>query len=128
MVMTAVKNSDSAQIVYWHRDLPPVDADVVGEHTIEATSARVPGILAHRDDLWECCHQDLMARTRLRLEQEVARLGGAYAHVLSEVIETRHDDAKGEARLYGRFTYVLYRRIQQLSRGALGIGSSGVLS
>ncbi len=31
------------------------------------------------------------------------------AHILSESIDTRHDDRTGEAWLHGRFTYMLYR-------------------
>jgi hypothetical protein len=50
-----------------------------------------------------------MAHSRARLEQEVARLHGHYAHVLSESIDTRHDEATGEAWLHGRFTFMLYR-------------------
>ena len=104
-------DSDSkVPIVYWHRDLPPVTAEVIGEHTLEATSVRVAGTLAHRDELWDRCHQDLMARACIRLEQEVARLHGHYAHVFGEAIDARHDDTTCEAWLQGRFTYVLYRR------------------
>ena len=98
------------KVIYWHRDLPPVNAEVIGEHTVDAASKRVPGTLAHRDELWDRCYEELMAQTGVRLEQEVVRLGGDYAHVLYETIEPKHDDAKGEAWLHGRFTYVLYRR------------------
>ena len=98
------------KIVYWHRELPPRDADIVAEHTVEAASARVPGTLAHRDELWSACYDDLMTRTEARLEQEVVRLGGDYAHVLTEAIDARRDDVKGESWLHGRFSYVLYRR------------------
>ncbi len=98
------------KIVYWHRELPPLEADIVAEHTVEAASAHVPGTLAHRDELWTTCFADLMTRTEARLEQEVARLGGHYAHVLVEAIDTRRDDVKGESWLHGRFSYVLYRR------------------
>ena len=97
--------------VFWHRELPPLGADAIGEHTIEATSARVPGTLMHRDELWDRCHRDLMDRTNRRLEQEVARLDGDYAHVLGETMEPRRDEVKNEAWLYGRFTYVLYRKV-----------------
>ena len=97
------------KIVYWHRELPPLSADVFGEDTVEATSGRVPATLGHRDAAWETCYADLMAHTRERLEQEVVRRGGRYAHVRDEAIEPRHDDAKGESWLYGRFRYVLYR-------------------
>jgi hypothetical protein len=96
--------------IYWLRDLPPFDAEPIGAHTIEVTSARVPGTLAHRDDLWNQCYQELMARLDERLAQEIARLGGDCAHILSENIAPRHDDRTGEAWMYGRFDYELYRR------------------
>ena len=98
------------KIVYWHRDLPPLDADLVAEHTIEAVSGRVPGTIAHRDELWDECYRELMAHAETRLVQEVARLGGDFAHVHSETIDPKHDDVKGEAWLHGRFDYMLYRR------------------
>jgi len=110
------------QIVYWHRELPPLDAEILGEYTVDATSRHVPGTIAHRDELWRLCYEDLMMRTRTRLEQEVARLGGHYAHVFDESIDVRRDDAKGEAWLGGRFSYVLYRR--PLNR-AVAQGSAG---
>ena len=99
----------AAGIVFWHRELPPLQAEPIGEHTVEAVSQRVPGTLAHRDEIWDQCYADLMARTRARLDQEIARLGGDFAHVLHESIDSRRDDARGEAWLRGRFTYVLYR-------------------
>jgi len=95
--------------VYWHRDLPPLKADLLGEHTVEASSGRVPGTLAHRDELWDRCYDELMASAESRLSQEVARLGGDYAHVHDEELSPKHDDAAGEAWLHGRFTYMLYR-------------------
>ena len=67
-------------IIYWHRELPLVDAEWMGEYVLEATSGRVGG------------------------------LGGHYAHVLDESIDSKHDNASGDKRLQGRFTYVLYRR------------------
>lgn len=97
------------QPIYWHRDLPPLGAEAVAEHVVEASSVRVPSLLAHRDRLWTRCHADLMERAHARLEQEVARLGGRYAHVLNESIDPHHDAATGEAWLQGRFTYMLYR-------------------
>jgi len=98
------------KIIYWHRELPPLTAEVKGERTIEASSGRVPGNLAHRDELWDRCYRDLVAQARTTLEQEVVRLGGHYAHVLDEAIDSRRDDAKDEMWLQGRFTYMLYRR------------------
>jgi hypothetical protein len=62
-------------VVFWHRELPPLDAEVMGEHTVEASSERVHGRLTHRGKLWDQCYESLMAATRRRLEQEVGRLG-----------------------------------------------------
>ena len=98
------------KIVFWHRELPPLDAEPVAEHTLEATSGRVAGTLSHRDEQWERCYQELMTNTHARLAQEIARLGGDYAHVHEESIDSRHDYALGEAWLHGRFSYMLYRR------------------
>jgi hypothetical protein len=102
---------DNAEIrVYWHRDLPPLDAELVAEHTVEASSSRISGTIAHRDELWDQCYRELMTNTTNRLVEEAARLGGHYAHVLDEAIDHQHDDAAGETWLHGRFTYMLYRR------------------
>jgi hypothetical protein len=98
-----------AEVVYWHRELPPLSAQPMGEHTLEATSHRVPGTLIHRDELWEQCYDDLMDQARQRLHQEVIRLGGDCAHVLNEFVDSRHDSTTNEAWLHGRFAYVLYR-------------------
>ena len=100
----------AAKTIYWHRDLPPLDAELIGEHTLEADSKRISSALAHRDQLWAECYRDLMTQATRRLEQEIARLGGHGAHVLAESVDVRHDDAHGEAWLHGRFNYVLYRR------------------
>ena len=99
----------NSKVIYWHRELPPLEAEPIGEHTIEATSGRVPGTIAHRDELWTRCEDELMSQTGHRLAEEIARLGGRYAHVRTESIDTRHDDATGEAWLHGRFEYTLYR-------------------
>jgi hypothetical protein len=107
----AARHSEkSDKRIYWHRELPPVDAEPVGEHTVEATSDRLPGTLAHRDELWTECHEKLMAHATQRLEQEMARLRGDYAHVLDESVDSRHDEVTGEKWLHGQFTYMLYRK------------------
>ena len=108
---------NEAKIVFWHRDLPPLDSELVAEHAVEANSSRVPGTIAHRDELWEQCYRELMANAESRLAQEVTRLGGHFAHVHDEVIDPKHDDAAGQAWLHGRFGYMLYRR-QEASRQA----------
>jgi hypothetical protein len=106
----AGSGENTSKIVSWHRELPPLDAEVVADHTVEATSGRVPGTIAHRDELWDQCYRELMASAEHRLTQEVARLGGHFAHVHDEAIDPRHDDAAREAWLHGRFSYTLYRR------------------
>ena len=108
-MMTSPGSESGSGIIYWHRELPPVEAQAMGEHTVEATSGHMLGSLSHRDEQWTRCHDELMASTRQRLCQEVARLGGDYAHVLQELIDTRHNEATGEAWLHGRFTYMLFR-------------------
>jgi len=111
--VTDIHNLDDGKpgkVVYWHRELPPLHAEIVAEHTVEATSRRVPGTISHRDELWDRCYQELMANADARLIQEIARLGGHYAHVLDESIDVRHDDVAGEAWLHGCFSYMLYRR------------------
>jgi hypothetical protein len=101
--------SNGTEIVFWHRELPPLEACALAEHVVEATSSRVPGTLLHRDELWTQCYKDLMTKTAKRLKQEVLRLGGRYAHVLDESIESRYDGGTSESWLDGRFTYMLYR-------------------
>ena len=107
-----IKAIDAAEskVIYWHRELPPFDAEPMGEHVVEATSNRVSANLAHRDELWNRCYEDLMVQARTRIEQEVVRLGGDCAHVLDESVDSRHDDITREAWLHGRFTYMLYNR------------------
>ena len=103
-------SEDETKVVYWHRDLPPVAAELMDDHTVEATSGRVAGTISHRDELWQHCYDELMTNVADRLRQEIARLGGDYAHVHDESIDVKHDDAAGEAWLHGRFGYMLYRR------------------
>ena len=107
--MNALETAEK-KLIYWHRELPPPDAEIIGEHTVEADSGRVSNALAHRDVLWERCYQDLMAHAREQLEQDVARLGGDCAHVLDESVDSRRNQLTGEAWLHGRFRYVLYAR------------------
>jgi hypothetical protein len=99
-----------SKAVYWHRELPPLDAEPMGEHTVEANSMRVAGGLTHGGDPWDQCYRDLMIQAHLRLGQEVHRLGGDYAHVLGEAIGSRHDDRSREVWLRGCITYLLLRR------------------
>jgi hypothetical protein len=102
--------SDDGKIIFEHRELPPLEAELMSDHTVEAVSNRVAGTLSHRDDVWDRCYSELMTNAHTRLAQEIVRLGGHYAHIHDESIETRHDDATGEVWLHGRFSYMLYRR------------------
>jgi hypothetical protein len=98
----------AAKAIYWHRELPPIDASPMGEHVVEASSPRLPGTIAARDELWSRCERALATAVELRLSQEVSRLGGRFAHVLDERIEAKRDPVLNEAWLHGRYTYVLY--------------------
>jgi hypothetical protein len=95
--------------VYWHRELPPFEAQALGEHVLETNSRRIPDTIERREELWNQSKDELMAHTNRRLLDEIRRLGGRYAHVLNESIDTKHDPRTGEAWLCGRVTYVLYR-------------------
>jgi hypothetical protein len=99
----------SPKTIYWHGDLPPIDAQAIGEHTVEANSPHIAGTIARRDALWDDCQRGLTTEVELRLGQEVARLGGRCAHVLDERIDTKRDVVANETWLHGRYTYVLYR-------------------
>ena len=72
-----MEGNDSKKI-YWHYELPPFGADAIGEHTVEATSSHVAGTIAHRDELWTQCYEDLMAQACVRLQEEMIRLGGNF--------------------------------------------------
>ena len=45
--------ADATKKIYWHRELPPLAADMMGEHVLEAVSGRVPCGFSHRDALWD---------------------------------------------------------------------------
>jgi len=99
--------------IFWHRELPPLDAEPLGTHTLEATSDRIA--IADRDELWDRCRATLEAHVYERLQQEIARLGGDCARIIDEDLEPKRDDANGEIWLYGRFEYVLYRHESAVS-------------
>lgn len=113
--LQAARRSEAAG-VYWHRQLPLAQAEMKGEHVLEATSRRVSEPLEHRDEQWDNCYRDLMENATVRLKQEIDRLGGNDAHVLGESVDSRRDDAANETWLHGRFTYVLCCRHHVLAR------------
>lgn len=95
--------------IYWHRDLPPLSEQIEGEHFIDAESDHVAARFADRDAAWWECHASLMRRLETRLLQEIERLGGTCAHVLTETITTKTDDKTGHYFLKGVIAYILYR-------------------
>lgn len=111
IVVGSVVHPSKPPNICWHRDLPPADAEPMGEHTVEATSRRVAHTLIHSGELWGRCYEELMAHARQRLEQEITRLGGDCAHVLEEHIESKSDPVGNESWLEGRFRYMLYRAV-----------------
>jgi hypothetical protein len=42
-------------------------------------------------ELWHRCYATLTQPTQFRLEQEIARLGGHYAHVIDEHVDSRRN-------------------------------------
>jgi hypothetical protein len=96
--------------IYWHRDLPPLDAELIGEHSVDATSAPVDYHFDQRDELWGRCSGSLRERLVERLDAEIDRLGGACAHVLEEDVTPHVDHPTGKYWLAGRVRYTLYRR------------------
>ena len=93
----SVRPEKLPQIVYWHRELPPAHSEVMHEHVIEAVSDRIPGAIERHGELWQRCYDELMEHTRFRIEQEVKRLGGDYAHVLDEHIDSRATTRRAKA-------------------------------
>ncbi len=77
-------------------------------------SAHVPGTIAHRDELWDQYYEDLMSKVRAAGAGSLTRLGGNFAHVLDETVDSRHNDATNESWLHGCFTYMLYRPSQKI--------------
>jgi hypothetical protein len=104
-----IVGNSNGKWVYWHRELPPLEAEMLGEHVVEAMSSRVPSSIAHGGKRWDGAYHELLENAQTRMKQEIARLAGRYAHVLDESIDSRRDEATGEAWLHALFTYELYR-------------------
>ncbi|MBA3538980.1 MAG: hypothetical protein H0T79_05070 [Deltaproteobacteria bacterium] len=96
------------QLVYWHRDLPPLSEQLEGEHEVTAISDRVQFSYANQNTLWKQCHEQLMAHGEDRIRQEVQRLGGSCARVLTEEVTSQRNDATQEFWLAGRFRFVMF--------------------
>lgn len=96
------------QLIYWHRDLPPLSEQMEGEHEVTATSERVHFSWADQNTQWKECHEQLMANGAERIRQEVNRLGGSCARVLAEEVTSQRDDATQEFWVAGRFRFLMY--------------------
>ena len=107
--MPGAADLKNEKAVYWHRELPPLHAEPIGEHTLEVNSMHVPGTLAHRDELWNQCYVDLMSKVIVEVNRAVRELGGDCAHVLGESVDSKRNDVTNEAWLHGAFTYVVCR-------------------
>jgi len=107
--MAGSEDLAARKTVYWHRELPPLSAEPLGEHVVEAASRRVANTFAHRDEIWADCYDDLMTNAHERIEQELKRLGGDCAHVLDQSVDSRSDDRTSEAWIHGHFTYMLFK-------------------
>jgi len=82
---------DFTNIIYWHRELPPIAASPWVSMWWRRT-ARASQAIAHRDELWDQYYEDLMSNVGVRLEQEVRRLGGNLCALLDETVDSRHND------------------------------------
>ena len=96
----------SIGIVSCRRSMPSRSASTSSKPTACMSSA----VLPTAESSGIRCYQDLMARLEERLHQEAARLGGHYAHVHEESIDSKHDDRSGDVWLRGRLKYLLLRR------------------
>ncbi len=102
--------ADTSPELFWHRKLPPINAELMGEHTVEAVSTRVSGRLAQGDRMWGTCYDSLIKATEERVHQELLRLGGDYAHIVRESIDIKHDMHTYEGWLHGQFDYEMYKK------------------
>lgn len=110
MPSQAVDQADVVEprLIYWHRDLPPLSEQMEGEHEVSATSERVHFSWADQSTQWKECHEQLMANGEDRMRQEVNRLGGSCARVLTEEVTSHRDDATQEFWVAGRFRFLMY--------------------
>src|SRR5262245_8818628 len=112
MTGVTMPETKATKTLYWHRELPPVDAEIVGEHTVEASSGRVPGTISHREALCDHRYQALTPQNRRRTAQESARLAKDCARIIGASRAARNDDYRSEAWLCGRFTHALVQKTQ----------------
>jgi|ETNmetMinimDraft_24_1059892.scaffolds.fasta_scaffold70897_1 hypothetical protein len=99
---------DTEQRIYWHRDLPPLQDRIEGEHWITAKSDVIPHSLTHDSEVWGQCFPTLERNLEKRLLQEIERQGGHCAHILDERIRRKTHHADETCWLEGEYCYVLY--------------------
>lgn len=70
----SIVHASERKVIYWSPELPPFDAESMGEHIVEATSNHVPGTPAHRDELWDQCYKNVMNQAAMRRGRRTALL------------------------------------------------------
>jgi hypothetical protein len=72
--------NDIAKIVFWHRELPPLEAELVTEHTIEANKSENPNpsvpsaICASHQDRALCSRRGGVLASRSRAHSAAAEI------------------------------------------------------
>ena len=56
--------SEVTKVIYWRRDLPPLEAEQIGDHVVEADSRHVKEDLSERGTLWDQRHDDVIGASR----------------------------------------------------------------
>ncbi len=101
--------AEAIKRIFWHGDLPPLEAEMLDEHWVVARSDAVKYRFDHKTELWAQCVDSLRVNLEHRLGQEIRRLGGDYAHILDERVVPKIDHESDTYCLEGRYDYVLFR-------------------
>lgn len=123
--METTPSPPPSQRIFWYHELPPLSAQVLDTHVLEAQSDPIPWRFADRETLWAESQPSLDAAVRERLTQELDRLGAAYAHVVDEHIEEHTDPATATFELRGRYDYVAYVDADSAGASSEGANSAG---
>lgn len=94
--------------VFFHRAWPPIGARPLGEGFVEARSTPRRATHDERTAHWAAAQAELDDLARLRIEQELDRVGATYGHVFDEHVEDHVDSAADTFQLRGRYRFVTY--------------------
>ena len=61
--------------IFWHADLPPLEAELVDEYRVIARSERIEYRFDRRTELWHRCVDSLRENLEHRIGQELDRMG-----------------------------------------------------